>query len=228
MISELLNSPRQSKSHTSVSIPTVDSQLLRISTQGLNSGRYVNGPQLEAFGANSTQTGAIILYLIDQYDHECKISRDDFPAKFECIQWLMFQVSGKFHPKGIIRRTPVDKRSGQGPYFGQLAWFARFHKPLIPSAIERYTKEMERIFGVLDKALEQKEWLVGGKCTYADLSFVTWSHLAKGLMAELGKSDVMEGFPHYTAWVEALESRKPVRDCLDEIIAARTAHGLPP
>lgn len=47
-------------------------------------------------------------------------------------------------------------------------------------------------------------------------------------MAELGKSDVMEGFPHYTAWFEALESRKLVRDCLDEIIAARTTHGLPP
>lgn len=87
---------------------------------------------------------------------------------------------------------------------------------------------MERIFGVLDKALEHKEWLVGGKCTYADLSFVTWSHLAEGLMAELGKSDVTERFPYYTAWFEALQSRKPVRECLDEIIAARTAHGLPP
>ncbi|KAL9607504.1 MAG: hypothetical protein Q9167_007587 [Letrouitia subvulpina] len=170
----------------------------------------MNGPQLEAFEADLTKTGAIILYLIDQYDRQFKISCDDSVAKFECMQWLMFQVSG------------------QGPYFGQLAWFTRFHKPSIPSAIERYAKETERIFGVLDKALEHKEWLVGGKCTYADLSFVTWSHLAKGLMAELGKSDVMEGFPHYTAWLEALESRKLVRECLDEIIAAREAHGLPP
>ena len=117
---------------------------------------------------------------------------------------------------------------GQGPYVGQLAWFARFHKPSVPSAIERYANETERVFGVLDKALEHREWLVGGKCTYSDLSFVTWSHVAEGLMKELGRSDWMQNFPRYAAWYEALKSRVPVQECLDEIIAARAAHGLPP
>ncbi|KAG8526317.1 uncharacterized protein KY384_000310 [Bacidia gigantensis] len=161
-------------------------------------------------GMKIWETGAIILYLIDHYDPERKISFDKSPGMYECFQWLMFQVSG------------------QGPYFGQLAWFARFHKPTNPSAIERYANEMERIIGVLDKSLDKKEWLVGGKCTYADLSFVTWAHVAKGLLKEIGRSNVMTSFPNYTAWLERMEARKPVRECLDDTIAARVEHGLPP
>jgi glutathione S-transferase len=86
---------------------------------------------------------------------------------------------------------------------------------------------MELVFGVLDKALENREWLVGEKCTYADLSFVTWSHVAKGMVYELGKEDMLKNYPRYTAWFERMVSRQPVLDCLKEIVAGRVAHGLP-
>lgn len=44
--------------------------------------------------------------------------------------------------------------------------------PRIPEVIERYQKEIIRVFGVLDSVLAKQEWLVGGKCTIADISFV--------------------------------------------------------
>ncbi|OJT13985.1 Glutathione S-transferase 1 [Trametes pubescens] len=46
------------------------------------------------------------------------------------------------------------------------------HPEKIPSAIERYQKEILRVLGVLESVLSKREWLVGGKCTVADLSFI--------------------------------------------------------
>jgi glutathione S-transferase len=48
-----------------------------------------------------------------------------------------------------------------------------FHHEKLPSARERYVKEVERVIGVLNSVLEGKNWLVGDKCTYADLVFIT-------------------------------------------------------
>ena len=53
-----------------------------------------------------------------------------------------------------------------------MSWFARYHPEKIPSAIERYQKETQRVLTVLDGVLATREWLVGGKCTVADLSFI--------------------------------------------------------
>lgn len=55
--------------------------------------------------------------------------------------------------------------SGQGPYFGQAAWFAMWHPEKLPSAIERYRKEVLRVVGVLNSHLEGKEFVVGDKLT---------------------------------------------------------------
>lgn len=121
-------------------------------------------------------------------------------------------------------------QSGQGPYFGQFAWFARFHPEPLPSAVERYARETERVIGVLDGWLSrgEREWLVGGKCSYADLSFVTWCHVADGLFRQLGRGDVLDRYPNYARWLQAMEERTPVKDSIASIAAARVAHGLPP
>lgn len=67
------------------------------------------------------------------------------------------------------------------PYYGQFAWFGRFHSEKIPSAVERYQKEVLRVLGVLESVLSKQEWLVGGKMTIADISFVMYvrSHTAE-------------------------------------------------
>lgn len=49
-----------------------------------------------------------------------------------------------------------------------------YHPEKIPSAIERYKNEINRVFTVLDGVLAKQEWLVGGKMTIADLSFIPW------------------------------------------------------
>jgi glutathione S-transferase len=69
-------------------------------------------------------------------------------------------------------------RSHRSPYFGQAAWFKLFHSEKIPSAIDRYIKEIHRVLGVLEGVLSKQEYLVGGKVTVADLSFIPWNVFA--------------------------------------------------
>jgi glutathione S-transferase len=116
--------------------------------------------------------------------------------------------------------------SGQGPYFGQATWFARFHPEKLPSAIDRYVNEIDRVTGVLNTALQGKDWLVGHKCTYADLSFITWANVAKGLLAQLGKLDILEKYPDYLRWMKEMEERPVVKEANEKIAAGRKAHGL--
>ena len=104
------------------------------------------------------ETSAIILYIAAQFDKEHKFSKDpvkDPQGYSQELQWLFFQSSG------------------QGPYYGQAAWFTWYHPEKIPSAVERYKNEIKRVLGVLNAVLEKQEWLVGGKCTVADLSFIS-------------------------------------------------------
>ena len=61
------------------------------------------------------------------------------------------------------------------PYFGQSAWFQKFHSEKLPSAIERYNNEIKRVFSVLEGVLSKQKYLVGNKVTIADLSFIPWN-----------------------------------------------------
>ncbi|RPA98537.1 glutathione S-transferase, partial [Choiromyces venosus 120613-1] len=109
------------------------------------------------------ESGAILQYLVDRYDTAHKVSFEKFEEKVLANQYLMFQMSG------------------QGPYFGQAMWFTHFHGEKIPSAIARYTNEVRRVLGVLDVILKDKEYLVGGRVSYADLSFISWIWLLESL-----------------------------------------------
>ncbi|CDO72784.1 hypothetical protein BN946_scf184994.g37 [Trametes cinnabarina] len=102
------------------------------------------------------ESNAILLYLIKKYDKENKLGVTNEEDKYKLLQWLFFQASG------------------QGPYFGQAIWFMRFHPEHLPSAIERYQKETQRVLSVLESVLSKQEWLVGNKPTIADISFITW------------------------------------------------------
>lgn len=135
------------------------------------------------------ESAAIILYLIDTYDTTNKISYPDSPSKWHTAQWLAFQVSG------------------QGPYFGQATWFQVFHPEKLPSAIERYQNEIARVNGVLDAALQGKQWLVGDKCTYADIAFVTWTSIGKAM--DGGKSEGK--YPAFEDWYARLMQRESVK-----------------
>ena len=101
------------------------------------------------------ESDAILIYLAEKYDPEHKISASTETDKFKQLQWLFFQASG------------------QGPYYGQAAWFSWYHPEKVPSAVDRYKNEIKRVLGVLDSVLSQQEWLVGNKPTIADFSFIS-------------------------------------------------------
>lgn len=129
------------------------------------------------------------------------MSYANFPEKYYTKQFLYYQVSG------------------QGPYFGQAAWFSMFHAEKLPSAIERYQNEAKRVTKVLDGVLKKNGtgYLVGGKCTYADLSFVTWSSMLPHLLQGV---DIAKEYPDYSAWLQKLMERPAVKKVLEDKQAA--------
>ncbi|OAP56470.1 hypothetical protein AYL99_09649 [Fonsecaea erecta] len=145
-------------------------------------------------GLTIWESGAIIQYLVEVYDVDASITYHSAPEKYLLNQWLHFQVSG------------------QGPYYGQCAWFTHYHHENLQSAKDRYLKEVERVIGVLDGWLQKHEFLVGEKCTYADLSFVTWAALVPWLDKE--KRIPMAQYSAYNAWMAKLVARPAVRKVL--------------
>lgn len=138
------------------------------------------------------ESGAILEYLTEQYDTKHTISYTTFAEKYHTKQWLHFQMSG------------------QGPYFGQAAWFTHYHAEKLPSAVERYRNEVRRVTSVLDGVLATRDYLVGDKVTYADLAFVPWFALVpfifSGEEIDLGKE-----YPNYGRWLKSLLDRPAVK-----------------
>lgn len=146
------------------------------------------------------ESGAIIEYLVEKYDKDHKLS---YPAgsneAFQTKQWLFFQATG------------------QGPYYGQAVWFTKYHEEKLPSALERYIKEIHRVTGVLEDWLAQKKasspgadgpWLVGDRITYADIAFVVWQSIVAQVFEERYSPD---DFPHVKEWLDRLVSRPAVK-----------------
>jgi glutathione S-transferase len=105
--------------------------------------------------------------------------------------------------------------SGQGPYWGQKAWFSNFHKEKLPSAEERYAAEIKRVLGVIDAHLtkQQTPYLVGEKCTYADLAWVSWNSALGWLVPDL---NLEKELPVFAAWNKRLMERPVVKKVLAE------------
>lgn len=153
------------------------------------------------------ESGAIMLYLIETYDKEQKLSFAPGSNEAQLArQWLFFQTTG------------------QGPYYGQAVWFTRYHPETLPSAQERYYREIERVTGVLEKHLKEQPkgedgpWLVGGKFSYADLAFVSWQLVVEDLLKE--KVDV-EAFTEVKGWMERMKGREAVGKVVAEMLGGK-------
>ncbi|KAI0821214.1 glutathione transferase Ure2p5 [Irpex lacteus] len=137
---------------------------------------------------------AILIYLVEKYDPEHIISAEYFEDKMHQNQWLFFQASG------------------QGPYFGQAGWFKHVNpSPHLPEVIERYQKEIVRVLGVLESVLSKQQWLVAGKCTIADISFVIWNIFAETiLVVDYNDFNLDRDFPAVGRWHRELKNRPAI------------------
>ncbi|KAH9824631.1 Glutathione S-transferase [Teratosphaeria destructans] len=149
-------------------------------------------------GVTLWESGAIIDYLLDTYDTTKSLSYSTSPEKYLSRSWFHFQTSG------------------QGPYFGQRAWFTLYHpEKNLTSVLDRYGNEIRRIIGVIDSHLKKtgKHYLVGDKVTYADLAFVPWHWLltiAPHINGEGFEAEWKEKYPTAWAWNERLQARPAV------------------
>ena len=129
------------------------------------------------------ESGAILLYLSWKTD---KFLPRGIVEQFEVIQWLMFQMGGV------------------GPMFGQTHHFLRSAPEPVPYAIERYSKETRRIYGVLNSRLEGREFL-GSEYSVADIATYPW--VARYDWHKVDLND----FPAVKIWFDRIGSRPPVQ-----------------
>jgi glutathione S-transferase len=91
-----------------------------------------------------------------------------------------------------------------------------FHPEKIPSAQNRYMDEINRVVGVLDGVLTDRNsgWLVGDMATYADLMFVMWNEQLPSIFSAFPDKFDIEKYPHYKKWTEVMKERESVKKAL--------------
>ena len=129
------------------------------------------------------ESGAILLYLAGKTG---KFLPQSVRGKYDAMQWLMFQMGGV------------------GPMFGQVHHFLRSAKEMVPYAIERYTKETRRLYGVLNDRLKSHEYLAD-EYSIADIATYPW--VAR---FEWHKTDLAD-YPQVKRWFDKLSARPAVQ-----------------
>ncbi len=129
------------------------------------------------------ESGAILWYLAEKTG---EFLPDGKAARHEVHQWLMFQMAGV------------------GPMFGQFAHFFYYAKDKHPYSIERYSNEMIRLVGVIERRLAQSEWFGGDEYSIADMALLPW---VEGLV----KQRNFASYTHLIAWAEKLLDRPAVQ-----------------
>jgi GSH-dependent disulfide-bond oxidoreductase len=128
------------------------------------------------------ESGAILLYLAEKTG---KFIGSDLRRKVEVTQWLFWQMGGL------------------GPMAGQNHHFSQYAPEKIPYAIERYVKETNRLYGVLDKRLADREFMAG-HYSIADMATYPW------VVPHERQGQRLEDFPHLKRWFDAIRSRPAV------------------
>jgi GSH-dependent disulfide-bond oxidoreductase len=117
--------------------------------------------------------------------------------------------TGKFYPHEERARVAVDEWlywqvGGLGPMAGQAIHFRRYAPQQIIYAIARYTDEVNRLYGVMDKRLASHEFLAG-RYSIADMACVGWVRLGERAGQDLAQ------FPHLKRWFETIRARPAVK-----------------
>ncbi len=129
------------------------------------------------------ESGAILIYLGEKTGRFIPAAAS---ARYKALEWLMFQM-------GHV-----------GPMFGQAHHFVRSAKEQVPYAIERYVKEKNRLYGVLDRRLAEAEYLAG-EYSIADIATYPWVARYEWHKTRL------EDFPNVKRWFDAISGRPAVQ-----------------
>jgi GST-like protein len=140
------------------------------------------------------ESGAILLYLAGKTG---KLLPADVVAKYEVLQWLMFQMGGV------------------GPMLGQAHHFRIYAPEKIDYAIDRYTNEARRLYGVINKRLAQSTYLGGPEYSIADVAVFPWLRSWKNQGVD------MADYPHLKGWFDEIAKRPAVQRGLEVLAGAR-------
>jgi GST-like protein len=130
------------------------------------------------------ESGAILLYLASKSG---RFLGNSDREKFTTMEWLMFQMGGV------------------GPMLGQAHHFRLYAPEKITYAIERYTKEAKRLYGVIDRQLAQHAYLAGDSYTIADIATYPW------LRSWENQGIDWADYPHAKRWFDEIGARDAVK-----------------
>jgi GSH-dependent disulfide-bond oxidoreductase len=133
------------------------------------------------------ESGAILLYLAEKSG---RFLPRDLRGRMQATQWLMWQVGGL------------------GPMAGQAGHFRLYATEQVPYAIARYTDEVNRLFGVLDRRLAGREF-IAGEYSIADMACWPW------VLPHKRQGQKLEDFPDLQRWYEQLKQRPALRRGID-------------
>ena len=139
------------------------------------------------------ESGAILMYLAEKTG---QFMATETAARYRTIQWLMFQMGGI------------------GPMFGQTHHFRQYAPSRIPYAVDRYTNEAGRLYGVLDRRLGESEYLAG-EYSIADIAVFPWTRSYER------QGQNLDDFANVKRWFEAINARPAVVRALKVLEDAR-------
>ena len=131
------------------------------------------------------ESGAILMYLAEKSGKLLNFS--DKEEYYRTIEWLMWQMGGV------------------GPMFGQVHHFVKYNKGKSEYSEQRYSKEAKRLYGVMDKMLEQNQYIAGKSYSIADISIWPWT--ARFDWQEIDLSE----YKNVTRWYKEMADRPAVQ-----------------
>jgi GST-like protein len=140
------------------------------------------------------ESGAILLYLAAKTG---KFLPTDLRGRYRTLEWLMFQM-------GSI-----------GPMLGQTHHFRLYAPEKIPYAIDRYSNEAKRLYGVLDTRLKASEYVAADEYTIADIAIFPW------LRSWQNQGIDWSDFPHAKAWFDRVAARPAVQRGVEVLAGLR-------
>lgn len=146
------------------------------------------------------ESGAILLYLAEKHG---AFLPNDLHHRYETIQWLFWQMAGL------------------GPMAGQANYFRNSADEKVPHAINRYVNETNRLYGVLNKRLADRDY-IAGDYSIVDMASYPW------IVPHQRHGQNIDDFPHLKRWLERVGARPAVQRAYDKAKEVNPNYGKPP